>query len=381
MRLLHLLGEAQIAHVGYADEATTATYAEIERIARETGDKEMLIAGLYGRWAGHYVPGRLPVALGIADTIIEVSEETEETLDDALGRRLRGTVLTMMGRPAEAAQALNDAETFYDPVKHAAFASRFGQDVGVAAGCYRVGVLTMQGLLDQAAREAERVVADLDRVNHAHTAAYALGHLALFLSAAEIMPLGAEIAGKCIDISKRDRLPLWVALGRASEGVAHLNEGRGDQAAAELRRGIEELRKVDFGVFLPLLLPPYAVALARSGDLTAAISQLTEARELVAENEAGFFESEIARAEGELLQLQGNHINAVASFQHALSRARELGHLSWELRAAENLADEMARRGDPEEGRALMAGVLDRFTEGHDMPLLRRVRGKIESLG
>jgi class 3 adenylate cyclase/ABC-type transport system involved in cytochrome c biogenesis ATPase subunit len=63
IRLLLLAGQARIAHYGYAAESTIATYAEIESIAREIGDKELLIEGLYGRWAGHYVPGRNPIAL------------------------------------------------------------------------------------------------------------------------------------------------------------------------------------------------------------------------------------------------------------------------------------------------------------------------------
>lgn len=104
-RLLLLLGQARIAHFGYAAEPTVATYAEIEAIARQTGDRELLIDGLYGRWAGHYVPGRLPLALDVADAICRESADGDDRLPRALGARLRGTVLTMMGRIEEAARA------------------------------------------------------------------------------------------------------------------------------------------------------------------------------------------------------------------------------------------------------------------------------------
>ena len=100
--LLLLAGQACIAHYGYAAASTVATYAEVESIARGIGDKELLIEGLYGRWAGHYVPGRNPIALEVANTICEVSAEVDDALARALGHRLRGTVLTMMGRVDEA---------------------------------------------------------------------------------------------------------------------------------------------------------------------------------------------------------------------------------------------------------------------------------------
>ena len=52
IQILLLAGQARIAHSGYAAETTLATYAEIERIASDIDDKELLIEGLYGRWAG-----------------------------------------------------------------------------------------------------------------------------------------------------------------------------------------------------------------------------------------------------------------------------------------------------------------------------------------
>ena len=197
IRLLLLAGEARIAHYGYAAESTVATYGEVESIAREIGDKELLIEGLYGRWAGHYVPGRNPIALEVADTIREVSAEVDDQLARALGHRLRGTVLTMMGRIDEAAEALTAVDEHYDPETHARFASRFGQDVGIARDCYMTGVLTLSGHFERAAGLARKILRDLDVVNHVHTTGYALGHLACFLCAAEIEPLGVEIAEQC----------------------------------------------------------------------------------------------------------------------------------------------------------------------------------------
>ncbi|MDT8343799.1 MAG: adenylate/guanylate cyclase domain-containing protein [Thermohalobaculum sp.] len=371
--LLLLSGEARIAHFGYAATSTTDTYAEIERIARQTNDKNLLIQGLYGRWAGHYVPGRTLAALEVADTICEVSDQTGDALERALGRRLRGTVLTMMGRVEPATTALGEVARLYDPSRHPQYASRFGQDVGIACKCYSIGVLVLAGRFETAAALAREVLHDLDRVNHAHTTGYALGHLAVFLCGAEILPLGHEIADQCIAVSERDRMPLWSALGHASQSMAGIFEGRGSDSIPEFREALAMLRKVEFLIFMPILLPPAALAQAQAGNVSAATALIIEARQLMEDNDARFAEAEICRVEGQLMLLQGNRLNAEALFEHAMRRASELGHLAWELRAAESLAGLWRENGRGGEARALLASVYGRFEEGHDMPSLKRV--------
>ena len=380
MRLLLLAGQARIAHNGYAAESTVATYAEIESIARRIGDKELLIEGLYGRWAGHYVPGRNPVALEVANTICEVSAEVDDQLARALGHRLRGTVLTMMGRVDEATTALAAVDEYYDPELHARFASRFGQDVGVARDCYMTGVLTLTGRFDSAAELARKILQDLDKVNHVHTTGYALGHLACFLCAAEIEPLGIEIAEKCIELSERNRLPLWAALGHASISMARVNEGQDAEAIPEFSEALDMLAEQNFHVFRTTLLPTHALALARTGNFSAAAAHLAEARGLMEEHQARFSEPKISRVGGQLALLQRNNIKAKACFEHALGRARNLGHLSSELCAAEDLAAMLRREEKPDQARDLLASVYAQLTEGHDFPPLQRAARSIEEM-
>jgi class 3 adenylate cyclase len=380
IRLLLLAGQARIAHYGYAAASTVATYAEIESIAREIGDKELLIEGLYGRWAGHYVPGRNPIALEVADTIREVSAGIDDQLARALGHRLRGTVLTMMGRVDEAATALAAVDEHYDPETHARFASRFGQDVGIARDCYLTGVLTLSGHFEHAAGLARKILRDLDKVNHVHTTGYALGHLACFLCAAEIEPLGVGIAERCIEVSERNRMPLWAALGHASLAMARVIAGQDAEVISEFGEALDMLAEQKFHVFRTTLLPTHALALARTGDFTAAAAHLAEARSLMEEHDTRSSEPKISRIEGQLALLQGNNIKARACFEHAVGRARDLGHLSSELRAAEDLAAMLRNEEKRDQARDLLASVHARFSEGHDFPPIRRAARSIEGL-
>ena len=376
VRLLLLAGEARIAHSGYAAQTTVATYAEIERIARQIGDKVLLIEGLYGRWAGHYVPGRNPIALSVADEILDVSLETEDTLAQALGHRLRGTVLTMMGDVARASEALDRGRQLYNPAIHARYAARFGQDVGNAGECYRIGVQMLTGRLDSAARLAREVLQATEQLDHPHTTAYVMGHLALFLCAGEIEPFGVETAERCIDFSERNRLPLWAALGHASRSMAAVYRGQGHAALPELRQALDTLEVLKFDVFRPMLLPAYAIALTDSGE-EGALEAIAEAKTLVEDSNARFAEAEILRAEGTVAHRAGDLARAKECFEKAMARARSLGHLTWELRAAEAMLPLLEARGESGRARSLIADVHVRFLEGGDLPALRRAANLI----
>lgn len=376
-QLLLLSGQARIAHLGYAAESTIKTYAEVEKIAADTDDAVMLVDGLYGRWTGQYVPGRIQTALEIADTICEISGQTDDDLAVALGLRLRGTVLTMMGQVEPALEALSQVDDHYDQLRHKQLASRFGQDVSIAGKCYRIGVLTLNGHLDAAAALAETVLDDLEVVQHPHTSGYALGHLACFLCAAKISPLGEKIAKKCIEISELEETPLWAALGRASLAVSMVHKNQAKEALPELGGALETLKTLKFSVFRIVLLSVYARALAFNGDLTAANNKLAEAKELIEENDARFSEADVLCTDGHIHLLQNETEQAQFCFEKAVEKAQQRGHVTAELNAASLLFDLLQETDQSGEGRRTLQAAYDKFEEGHSWPDLQDAAKKL----
>ncbi|MEP0941203.1 MAG: adenylate/guanylate cyclase domain-containing protein [Rhizobiaceae bacterium] len=376
-QILLLTGQAQIAHLGYAAESTVKTYSEIEAIAKHNDDASMMVDGLYGRWASKYVPGRNVVALEIAESISEVSGRADDDLAVALGLRLRGTVLTMMGRIEPALDALSQVDNHYDPYRHRQLASRFGQDVSIAGKCYRIGVLTLSGRLDAAASLAQQVLRDLEEVNHPHTAGYALGHLACFLCSAKISPLGEEIAEKCIAVSESEETPLWAALGQASLAMGMIHRDQAREALPKLGSALELLKELKFEVFRPVLLPVYAHALALNGEFAAATSKIAEAQELIEENDARFAEIDTICTEGHIKRHNNDRDGARACYERAIEQAQQRGHLTAELHAASLLYDVLEEDGETDKGHRILQGVYDRFEEGHSFPDLRAVEAKL----
>jgi predicted ATPase/DNA-binding winged helix-turn-helix (wHTH) protein len=94
----------------------------------------------------------------------------------------------------------------------------------------------------------------------------------------------------------------------------------------------------------------------------------------------GWCAPEIIRSHGIELESRGRHAEAEGMFRDALRRAQAQGALSWELRAAMSLSVAMARRGDGEAGRDLLAGVLSRFTEGFESADYMQAASQLDAL-
>jgi len=65
---------------------------------------------------------------------------------------------------------------------------------------------------------------------------------------------------------------------------------------------------------------------------------------------------------------------AEQSLHRALDAARELKAVSWELRAALDLARMWKMQGKGDEARSLVSQIYNRFTEGFDTPDLQAAK-------
>jgi predicted ATPase len=91
----------------------------------------------------------------------------------------------------------------------------------------------------------------------------------------------------------------------------------------------------------------------------------------------------LLRVKGEYLLLRDAPGAAAAAedhFRRALDLARRQGALSWELRAATNLARLWRDQARSKEAHELLVSVYDRFTEGFATADLRAARSLIEEM-
>ena len=141
-------------------------------------------------------------------------------------------------------------------------------------------------------------------------------------------------------------------------------------------------RTIGSGVLLPHALCLLAEASGEAGRLDDGLSALTEAMAAADEHGIRHYEAEAYRLKGELLLKQddSNAAEAQNCFARAIEIARKQSAKSWELRATTSLARLLAKPGQRDEARAMLADIYGWFTEGFDTADLREAKSLLAHL-
>jgi predicted ATPase len=108
---------------------------------------------------------------------------------------------------------------------------------------------------------------------------------------------------------------------------------------------------------------------------------LGEALDLVEKTGERFYEAEVHRGKGDLLQLSGRLSEAEACFRQAIEVARRQEAKSCELRATLSLSRLLQKQGRSAEARQLLSEIYGWFTEGFDTPDLQEAKALLKELG
>ena len=194
----------------------------------------------------------------------------------------------------------------------------------------------------------------------------------------------------------------WLEGGRALRGWALAQQGRWSEGVAQVREGIAGLRASGIEMRRTFHLALLVESLKAGDQIEEGLAVAAEALAVVEATGERFYEAELHRLRGELLlrQVAGEGRpspaesaaarpriptrpgwpEAEACFRRALDVARRQGAKSLELRAALSLARLLRDRGQPAEGRRLLAETFGWFTEGWDTPDLQDARAFLEEL-
>jgi class 3 adenylate cyclase/tetratricopeptide (TPR) repeat protein len=137
-------------------------------------DPLMLFSVLYSFWVANFNAFDGGTVPGLATRFLKLAEEQRATTAIMLGHRLVGVSLTTIGKLAEGCEHFDRAIASYDPAEHRQLAARFGQDIRVAALCYRSWVRWMLGYPEAALADANSAVKEAREVGQGIPLMYAL---------------------------------------------------------------------------------------------------------------------------------------------------------------------------------------------------------------
>jgi predicted ATPase len=307
-----------------------------------------------------------------ADRFLAFAQQQGETGSIVVGHRLVGTSRLILGRIADANDALHQALLRYVPEEHRMDAgakqslrARFGQDLGVTLHCYRSWALWLSGHAAAAEKAAEAALERSEALEHDHQSRfYALWHAGMACVLLRKVDRVAELGTLLTELAKDRELPYWQALGCFLRAWHITRSDRPELAVELVQEGLQLWAQTGSRVFRPICLAFLGEAYGESGKPDFASQHFEEALQIAAETGERWAESEIYRLFGDLHSRYSTADAAVAKYQQAIAVAQGQGAKSFELRASTSLARLLVRQGRNSDAHSLLSSVYTKFDPG-----------------
>ncbi len=326
---------------------------------------------LWGMWTVRFLRGEMKPALEAADLALQTAGALGVPMLQVTGREARSYTLAYHGEFEQALEEADAGLTLFDFEQEKQLVKLFGLSPTVGLRASRGHALWMLGRVVEAEDQWESMLQLGRALEHRPSLATSLGPTlhggGLRYFYAGQMDHLADVADELIALAKEEDFFLWYAVAITYRGLIDLALGD-ERAGAQVQEGLELFTQTGARLTLVMMNVLWGEALYRLGDDDEAFRRLDVAEAEMNARREGLLAPDIWRVRGKLLARQGERSAAEASYCQAIERARTQQALSLELRAALDLYELRAEEGRADEGRALLAGVLERFTQGLDRP-------------
>jgi len=375
------LGAALMIVKGYAAPETGDNYARARELWEQLGSPSAFLQVPCGQLFYHVNRCEFDVAQRLAEDLLRVSRQHNNTTGLVLGHTCSGRALVPVGRFASARSHLEPALALYDPIGHSSLPHQVGIDPQVTSQTNLVLVLFCLGFPDQAMAQGSAAVAGARRLAHPPSLALSLGIGTFPLLLVGDDPALKERADELVSVAAEHGFSLYSAIGTILRGWAMVKNADVTEGMALLRSGSAAYCAAGQEAWIPFFVGLQAAACEMAGQIEEGLTLLEEAFQIVERTGERWLEAELYRHKGQLLLRQGHTDAAVELYHKALGIAREQEAKLWELRAAVSLARLRRDKGRRAETRELLAPVYSWFTEGFDTADLKDAKALLDELG
>ena len=369
MKLYAALGASLIYTRGGGSQLGSAWTKALE-IAERLGDAAYQLRALWGLWSyyGNGVQHR--TALALAHRYAALAATRSDPNDRMAAQRMIGVSHHYLGEQESARRHIELALAESAALDRERHSIGLQLDLRVTTRVHLARILWLQGLADQAMREAERSIEDARAAKHAISFSYALARaacpIALWIGD---LANADRYADMLLEHAKRHALTHWQLYGRGYQAAVAIMLGDVESGLRLLNAHSEEVGAMPSTA--PRLMRFAAIylaeALGRAGQIDDGLTAIEDAMARAQSTAELWQFAELLRVKGELLLLrrrQDATAEAEAAFREAIDWARRQGALSWELRATIGLARLLCDQGRHGNAAALLQPVYGRFTEG-----------------
>jgi predicted ATPase/class 3 adenylate cyclase len=359
------LARALLAIKGYTAEVEKAFTRALE-LSQAVGEIPQLYPVLRGLSSLYTYLGESEKSAQMGEKILSLAER----LDDANMRVAGHLVLGINLASFNINLGLDHLEQgihFFDPDQHRSSRFRLGHNPGVACFTTSALLLWMRGFPDRALQRSNDGVDLARKLDHPYSFAYGLFHNGLLHLWRREPERVQERARAVLDISQEHDFQVWQAVATVLLGASLAGMGQIEEGLEQVRQGIDLYQGLKTPpVFWPQLLLIHATICSFGGETEQGLALLDEVFEITGHWSGDNILPEILTLKGKLLLALDptNAAEAELLFQRAMEISQKIHADMLELRAAISLCRLWQEQGKAEQGRGLLSGVYERFTEG-----------------
>ncbi len=379
------IGVPYIAVKGYSAPEVEESYSRAYELCEALGSTREKATVLQGLWAGCFVRGELARAHGIAEQLVQASQNAESALRAAHAHRAIGSTLFYMGEFEAAAKWLDRGIALQRDLQewgeHRTHLLAHGEHPGVHCLLYSAWTEWFLGNADRASEAGSEALDLSRRFSHHHSIALAMGFNAVLLSLRRDFDAALRQADEGIAFAQKHDLPQSLAKSTFCRGISLVNLGEPLRGLA----AIEEAERIWHRIKARLVLTQWLglkaeanIALSRFED---AAKSFAEARNLASATGEAYYLAEIDRLEGTARLATGDRASATTLFERAISRSRQQGAKSLEWQATVSLAKLHRSQGEQDRALDLLATAKAAMWGGSVSSSPRETQQLMELLG
>ena len=375
------LGAVLQAVKGFAAPETGQAYARARELWEQLGSPSEFLQLPYGQSVYHMVRGEFDLAQRLADDLLRLSRERNDTDGLALGHHCSGQNLMFAGRFAPSRWHLEAGLALYNPISHHSLVYQAGLQPHVNSHAILGMVLFCLGFPDQALAWSNAAITEARELAHPPSVAVGLTFGARLLSLVGDNAALGERTDQLFSLAIEQGFPFWRAEGTTFRGWVKVKNGDVTEGISLLRSGMAAYRATGAEVWTPYRIALHARACEIAEQVEEGLTLLDDALQIVERTGERWFSAELNRHKGQLLLREGQTQAAEELYRKALSIAEEQEAKLWELRAAASLARLRREQGRRAQARDLLAPVYGWFTEGFSTPDLKEAKALLDELG
>jgi predicted ATPase/class 3 adenylate cyclase len=375
--MLTMLAYSLVTQRGYGDTEVEAAYQRAHFLSEKMPGSAQLSFVLYGIFSFHASRAEYEQGEQIANRLVEIGERLGDKPIQTVGYQSKSIVAFCKG---DLLTALTHAQKSYAiaaPLDSAAF-FEFGGDFQAYTSAWLALSYTLLGYPDQAQDVYEHALEITDKQPYPHC--FVLG-FAFIPQLKQDLPELLKRVEELVGLSQKYSFTLLGLQGNIFRAWA-LATTQQDSIGVQILENITPVPKfVKLDSFVPWYLSLLAEAQSAHGKYEAAVQSVDEALAYAERAGGNFYQAELYRVKGDILQAQGASSGAVEhQYRAALARARQQSARWWELRASVSLAQLLKEQGQSSEARSLLAPIFDWFTEGFQLPDLLQAKALLAEL-